>query len=260
MPMAPDLAELQSSISAALHGQASVAAQSYVCANGIAPAARLQVYCNNIRHTLMQALRITFPAVHGLVGEAFFDAAATAYIDQHPATDPWLENYGGQFAEFLGAFGPAASLPYLPDVAHLEALLNHARYAVDTAAIDLAALQRIDERQAAGLRFRVHPAVSLMRAEMPVDVILHAVLHGKDADLAALDLGAGPVRLLIHRGPQGVGVRRLDDTGWLFFSALMSGAPLAEAASHAAASVPDLLLAHLQHQDLVDFTLAGAPR
>lgn len=260
MPVAPSLAELQSQIGASLYAQASVAAQSYVCADGIAPAARLQIYRNNIHHTLMQALRITFPAVRRLVGETFFDAAALAYIDQHPATDPWLENYGGQFGAFLAAFSPAASLPYLPDVAHLEALLNQARYADDAASIDLAALQSIDERRAAGLRFRTHPAVSLMWAETPVDAILYAVLHGTDEDLAALDLRAGPVRLLIHRGPQGVGVRRLDDTGWRFFAALMSGAPLAEAASHAIAAVPELLLAHLQHQDLVGFTLADEAR
>jgi hypothetical protein len=260
MPVAPSLAELQSLLGAALYAPAGAAAQSYVCAAGIAPAERLQIYRNNVHHTLMQALRATFPAVLGLVGEAFFDAAALAYIARHPATDPWLENYGGEFGEFLAAFAPAASLPYLPDVAHLEALLNHARYADDAAAIDLAALQRIDETRAADLRFRTHPAASLMWAETPVDAILDAVLHGTDEDLAALDLDAGPVRLLIHRGAQGVGVRRLNADGWRFFSALMSGAPLGEAASHAAAALPELLLDHLQHQDLVGFTLAGEAR
>lgn len=260
MPVAPSLMELQSQIGASLNAQASIAVRSYVCADGIAPGARLQIYRNNIHHTLMQALRITFPAVRRLVGEAFFDAAALAYIDQHPATDPWLENYGGQFSEFLAAFSPAASLPYLPDVAHLETLLNKARYADDAATIDLAALQSIDERRAAGLRFRIHPAVSLMWAETPVDALLYAVLHGADEDLAAFDLYAGPVRLLIHRGPQGVGVRRLDDTAWRFIMVLISGAPLAEAASHAAANVSELLLGHLQHQDLVGFTLADDGR
>jgi hypothetical protein len=260
MPVAPSLAELQSQISASLYAPADAAAQSYVCAAGIAPAARLQIYRNNIHHTLMQALRITFPAVRGLVGEAFFDAAALAYIERHPATDPWLETYGGEFGEFLAAFAPAASLPYLPDVAQLEALLNQARYADDAAAIDLTALQRVDETRAADLRFRIHPAVSLMWAGTPVDAIVDAVLHGTDEDLAALDLDAGPVRLLIHRGLQGVGVRRLDADGWRFFSALMSGAPLGEAASHAATVVPELLLDHLQHQDLAGFTLVGEER
>jgi hypothetical protein len=248
---------LQSQIGAALYAPDGAAAQSYVCVAGIAPAARLQIYYNNIHNTLMQALRITFPAVLALVGEAFFDAAALAYIERHPATDPWLENYGGQLGEFLATFAPAASLPYLPDVAHLEALLNHARYADDATAIDLAALQRIDETRAAGLQFHIHPAASLMWAETPVDAILDAVLHGTDEDLEALDLDAGPVRLLIHRGSQGVRVRRLDAQGWRFFSALMSGAPLGEAAGHAAVAVPEMLLDHLQHQDLVGFTLAG---
>lgn len=255
MRVVPSLAELQSQIGVSLYAPTDAATQSYVCAAGIAPAARLQIYRNNIHHTLMQALRITFPAVRGLVGEAFFDAAALAYIERHPATDPWLETYGGEFGEFLAAFAPAAGLPYLPDVAHLEVLLNRARFADDAATIDLATLQSIDETHVAGLRFHPHPAVSLMWAEAPVDAILYAVLDGTDEDLAALDLHAGPVRLLIHRGPQGVGVRRLDDTGWRFSAALMLGAPLAEAARHAAAVVPELLLCHLQHGDLVGFTL-----
>jgi len=78
------------------------------------------------------------------------------------------------------------------------------------------------------MRWPPHPSMTLLCADYPVDVIWRGVLGGDDAALAAVDLGAGPVRLLVKRGAAGVEVSRLDDAAWRFAVALCEGRPLAE--------------------------------
>jgi uncharacterized protein (UPF0276 family) len=61
-----------------------------------------------------------YPVCRALVGARFFQAVSTRYTLQTPSLSPDLDDYGADFARFLCGLGPAATLPYLPDVAHLE--------------------------------------------------------------------------------------------------------------------------------------------
>jgi putative DNA-binding protein len=94
--------------------------------NILAPADRLSIYRNTSRIALTNALRLNFPAVHRLVGEDFFEAAADAFITREPPHTAWLDLYGESFPEFLRSFEPAAALLYLPDVARLERAVGRA--------------------------------------------------------------------------------------------------------------------------------------
>ena len=58
---------------------------------------------------------------------AFFGEAARQYIVGHPSLSGDLNDYGGEFAQFLAAYPHAADLPYLPDVARLEWAINNLR-------------------------------------------------------------------------------------------------------------------------------------
>ena len=100
---------------------------------------RLNIYRNTFVTGVTKALRLTYPAVHRLVGAEFFEGAAAIFIAQHPPQAAWLDEYGAEFADFVRDFEPAASLPYLADVARLEWAVSRALHAADEPPLDLQA-------------------------------------------------------------------------------------------------------------------------
>jgi len=211
----------------------------------------LGIYRNTCHGTLAAALALSFPAVHRLVGAAFFEACAQAYIPIHPPARAYLNDYGEEFPAFLGSYGPAAVLSYLPDVARLEWTVNRALHAPDATALDVAALSAIDARDVPMLRFVPHPAVSVLHVNVPADAIWRAVLEQDEAAMAAIDLAAGPAWLLIERGIGGVEVQRMSERSGRFAQRLCAGQTLqaaldAEAdGEHAAAELNAALADHL---------------
>jgi hypothetical protein len=69
----------------------------------------------------------------------------------------------------------------------------------------------------------------LLRADYPADAIWRAVLAGDDGALGTLDIHAGPVFLLVERGPSGVEVTRLGAPEWNFLAALCAEKPVLSA-------------------------------
>lgn len=80
----------------------------------------LNVYRNNWRSNLRNALRVTYPVVERLVGAEYFDWMADRFIDVQPSQSGNLDNYGAEIPEFIRDFPGVAELPYLADVAQLE--------------------------------------------------------------------------------------------------------------------------------------------
>lgn len=244
--MNPSLLELQQAVRRSLlTGDDRAIARQLA---GTAPAAheRLALYRNTFRVTLTRALRLSFPAVRKLVGDDFFDAVAHDFIAHEPPRSSHLDRFGGGLAAFLDGFAPAASLPYLGDVARLEWAVNQALHAPDAAAPDFAALSALAATDAERLRFTPHPSVRLLHTCHPARAIWRGVLEDDDAALASIDLTARPCWLLVHRGPGGVDVLPLDASAWNFTAALCDGQPLGAALqthgdAPAAATLADLI-------------------
>jgi hypothetical protein len=190
---------------------------------------RLGIYRNTVLSTLVNALRLSYPAVQRIVGADFFEAAAREFIRGHAPGSAYLNDFGGDFPRFLAQFAHAASLPYLADVAQLEWAINRALHAPDAPALDLARLASLGEDARAGVRFTAHPGLSLLRLLSPADAIWRAVLDQDDAAMAAIDPREAPVYLLIERDATGIQVRRLTAAGWRFTATLSAGKPLFEA-------------------------------
>jgi hypothetical protein len=226
--IAPSLLELQRVVSAGLAGDGQMAALEII-SDGIDATARLSIYRNTSATTLTAALSLNYPAVRKLVGDEFFEGAASVFIDGHRAGSACLDDYGREFGEFLAHFPPASSLPYLADVAELEWAVSRALHAPEAAALDLARLAELTTQASASLRLLPHPALSLVRANAPADAIWHAVLEGDDAALGAIDLADGPVYLLVQRRESSVCMQRLSEAAWRFTTALCAGTPLAAA-------------------------------
>jgi uncharacterized protein len=191
---------------------------------------RLSIYRNTCRSVLVNALRLSFPAVQDLVGEEFFEGAAQRFIDEAPNGVPgsaWLNEYGAEFPAFLASFPPAAGIAYLPDVAQLEWAVNRALHAPEAMPLDPTRLADAESASTrADVRLVPHGSITLLSLGSPADAIWRAVLDRDDAALAAIDPTEGPVWLLVERGTDGIGVRRLTQSAWRFTARLCAGYPL----------------------------------
>lgn len=219
----PTLLELQTAMRQSLVHR-DIAAVSAMLAAHVAPD-RLDIYRNTFLLTLTKALRLCFPAVQKLVGEEFFEGAAQVFIAEHPPRVAWLDQYGAEFPDFLRAFGPAASVPYLGDVAKLEWAVNCALHAADPEPLDAARLASVAPEDQGRIRLIANPSIALVQLGYPADTIWRAVLAGDDDALRKIDLDCGPVHVLVERRT-GVEVERLDVPPWEFLTALCAGEPI----------------------------------
>jgi hypothetical protein len=237
----PALRELQQAFGAFMQSENDDAVCSHIVEDGFSAAERLRIYRNTCRSVLVETLRMTYPAVDRLVGRDFFDMAAGQFIGAHPPRSGYLNQYGGAFADFLAALGPASALPYLADVARFEWALGVAANAVDAPVLEPGSLAALDPECHATLRFEPHPSVRFLALAYPADQIADAVLSGDDAAMAQVDLSSGPVRLLVHRGPGGVEAQRLERDAYDFVSRLCAGEALASVLETAPPESPALL-------------------
>src|SRR6266511_1419278 len=118
---------------------------AHVVDAGMSPAERLDVYRSTFASVLTKALRLSYPAVHRLVGAEFFDGAARIFVHERPPVSAYLDKYGAEFVEFLARFPPAASLAYLGDVARLEWAVNRALHAPDGEPLDVTRLAALEQ-------------------------------------------------------------------------------------------------------------------
>jgi hypothetical protein len=257
----PTLLELQRAMRASLLHQDDAAAVAMLADD--VPADRLDIYRNTFVTGLTKALRLSFPAVHRLVGDDFFAGMAPTFIAQEPPRAALLDEYGAAFPQFLSGFPAAASLAYLADVARLEWAVSRALHAPDVKPLDLARLQALPGGDQAGISFVPHPSVALLRLEFPADAIWRGVIGGDDAALAAIDLKSSPVDLLVERRATSVEVSRLEAAAWRFAALLCMGWSLTSVIA-ACPSLPGgggyeaMLAEHLAAGRLVDFHLAPA--
>ncbi len=251
----PTLLEVQRAMRASLVDRDDGAAAAMLAEH--VGADRLNIYRNTFITTATKALRLSFPVVHRLVGADFFDGAADLFVARHPPRVAYLDEYGAKFPEFLRTFRPAAALVYLADVARLEWAVSRAIHARDVEPLALARLGALSPEDQIRVCFVPHPSLALIRIDYPADVIWRGVLDGDDAALVAVDLDAGPIRLLVERRAAGIEVSRLDDCAWRFATALCDGRPLDAVLAAADGADADALLAeHLAAGRFIDFRLA----
>jgi hypothetical protein len=197
---------------------------------------RFAVYRNNVVVGLIEALRANFPAVCRIVGEEFFRVMARAYVASEPPTSPILLDYGAGFAHFIGRFEPAATLPYLPDVARIERAWTEAYHASDAEALAPAALATIPGDRVSDLCLAVHPSLRIVRSQFPALTIWR--MNVDDGVPSPVDLESGGEDVLVVRPAAGVEVRSMPPGGAEFVAALANRQSLAEATEAAMNAYP----------------------
>jgi len=201
-------------------------------ANGADPASRFAVYRNNVQGSLINALADSYPVVMQLVGDEFFRAMAGVFIQNHPPRSPLMSDYGSELADFISGFEPAASVPYLDDVARLERLRTLAYHAADALPLSQERIATVfaDADGLNELRIGLHPSLYLLDSNFAVVDIWAA--HQHDATLAGIDLNQAQHALILRNGLE-VEVFNVDLGISQFIRQLKAGLSLTQALASA---------------------------
>lgn len=196
--------------------------------NSSDPARRFAVYRNNVVVSLIEALAEAFPVTRELVGEDFFRAMARVFALARPPASAMMVDYGSDFADFIAAFPPAASLPYLADVARLERCRIEAYHAADAAPLDAARLAAAlaDPDLLPELCLALHPSLRLLASDYAI-VSLWAAHQGV-GELAGLHTSSPECALILRCGLD-VETTLIPPEAGAFVSCLQSGRRLEEA-------------------------------
>lgn len=117
------LAVLQSDFQSHLLGQPSDVARQIVV-RGISVEQRLHIYCNAYQVRLLENLKDAFEKTWAYLGDAEFEAAASAFINEHPPLQRNLRWYGEDFPEWLASRHVSES--EIAELALIDWQLRHA--------------------------------------------------------------------------------------------------------------------------------------
>lgn len=185
-------------------------------------AEQFAIYRDSVYAGLCKALATTYPVCQRLVGEVFFNAMVSRFISDHPSKHPDLNHYGRELAEFIAAFPPVSTLPYLADVARLEWAWHTAFNAETVASNSFNWLKDMPAGQYQELVFLLPASSSLLRSNYPV----HRIWEVNQVDYSgdtSVDLDTGGICLLIWRYGPNMHIDPLSEHEWVFLSRLAQG-------------------------------------
>lgn len=196
---------------------------------------RFSVYRNNVHVSLVNALAARFPVCSRIVGEAFFTAMARAYVADHKPASPVLLDYGSDFPVFIEHFPPAASVPYLPDIARLEVAWSEAYHAADQTPLSHADLQKYSPPALLGSALPLLAPTRLVRSPFSVGSIWSAHQQAQFVPPRAVQQ---PENILITRASVEVRVTAIASADADLVTALQQGTTFGQAASFVLATHP----------------------
>jgi len=193
---------------------------------------RFDVYRNNVAVSLTDALETAFPVVKKLVGDDFFRAMAGVYLRAYPPTSPVMMFYGASMPDFLAGFGPAQSVPYLPDMARLELALRHSYHAADAQPVAPDALGQLPPDSLPHVTFEFAPSVQMVPSTYPLHGIWQA---NTDATASNADIPKTAQPTLVTRPDLDPQLDPLTPEQAAVFTALQNAEPLGQALRHGGA-------------------------
>jgi hypothetical protein len=239
-----DLLELQRGFAAALRdAEATSCAVRWLAGDADLVAQRLAIYRANGVASATKALTAAYPVLLQVVGEEFFNGLARAYLRERPSTCGNLDDYGGEFADFLAEFPHTQTLPYLPDLARLEWLVHRAYGAADARTWDPADLMAIAPERQGEIRFEWAAGTAMTISPYPVAHIwsIHQPEHAGDF---AVDWTVAE-RALVARAGWRVTVTTLGPGDAAFYTSALAGGTLDDAAAAALNADPEFDLGAL---------------
>jgi hypothetical protein len=256
-PEGTTLAELQGRFAAALRAsddEADAAAAlfaQHVDGDGLAPAARVEVYRNNVLAMFEGALERTYPVLRRRVGDGYFRGLARAYRDAHPSRSGDLHWVGSSFPAWLASYLSGGEYAWLADLARLEWACEEAQVAGQSAPLEPAALARVAPDELGDARLVLQASVRLVESAYPVWSVWRE--NQPDAPGAPVDFSIGPQRVVVACGETGLVLHSVPEDHFRFVAALASGATLGMAVDESGIAIDQLpaLLAWLFSAGLV---------
>lgn len=217
----------------------------------------IEVYRNNYRGNLHDALTGAYPVIVQLVGDEFFRYLAKNHIAHHQSRSENLHHYGAALASFLRGFTAARELPYLPDMAALEWACHTAYFTKDTTPLALENLAQIPPGQYPDLIF--HTACQMVPSHYPIAAIWQAHQPDMDGDFH-IDLDKGGCVALVSRREFVVQVHELSASVADWLQRIQTGETLGTATTATLEHFPDFdlqttLLRLIDYAALTGFSL-----
>ena len=230
------LCELQQAFAEAI-----VEGKSYAVAEAMAEDGRalrsVALYRRLIRNNYVQALKITYPVLHRLVGDCSFGILARGYLKKYPSTSGDLFLYGCHFPAFLSELQLS---PLLIELARLEWACHEAYQAADSQPLSYDQLQAMALADPSQVTFRLHAASRLLSFPFPVHRVWQALQPDASADtVVALPLPEEETGVVVTRGDGKVQVTPLARTDYLLLEAMARGVDAASVERMAIESEPE---------------------
>ena len=186
-----------------------------------------QVYRNTVARSCIDALQANYPTINRLVGDEWMRAAAAVYAGSTLPDRPMLLAYGADFADFLRHFEPAASLPYLPDVARLDRCWTEAHIAATEAGLNHGELGMLSGSRLDRLRLVPHASARWhWSGEQPAYTIWS---RNRAAGTETGDIDWHGEGALLTRPQDHVTWRALDFAGCVFLDCCKNSGSVADA-------------------------------
>ncbi|MEP7314814.1 MAG: DNA-binding domain-containing protein [Pseudomonadota bacterium] len=213
-------ADRQEMFAAALVSPDAALPMGLVAGRGGDASERFAIYRNNVIVGLVDALQAAFPVTAQLVGDEFFRAMARVHVTRQLPATAVLADYGTGLPALIESFTPAASLPWLADVARLELAWSRAYGAADAEPLTPRQLLGIAPDQLLQARFALHPATHLLCSEHPVAALW---LAHQEAEVVRPPVNWVAECVLITRPVADVRVQPITAGEYEFLLALQGG-------------------------------------
>lgn len=226
----PSLREFQTRMASQLLGATPDAGAGLFTSALIGVEEGLAIYRANIEAAAANALRLTFPTVDRVVGQAYFNHLCALRVRLDPPRAACLSAYAEGFPRFLASAAQSHGLSYLADVAMF-----------DLALVSVANAEAGPGRRAqlgAAIWLELDPTLQVLRLDFPADEIRSAIDAG-EAALAQIDMHPCVRWHALWRDEDGVRARRVSSASGHFLTAIMSGRDLSEALGQASAQSPE---------------------
>ncbi len=224
------LANLQKEFWAALVDSDNAVLASICDEGNLKPSERIDIYRTNVRSLHVSVLMSVYPVCEKILGSDYFKQIAKKYVRQNPSKSVDLNEYGGQFANFLQSLieqrPELADFQYLADLAQLEWQIQEVYFSADNVKLDMAEFQNACVTQAGEMSFSLQESVSILDSEYPI-AELWEMHQSDDAEYKAI-VADGHEYLCIFRDGYQVSLRKINADLFSLIAAIRDGKTLAE--------------------------------
>ena len=232
----PQLHEIQQAFSKAIVEGKYHAVTAAMAGDGLA-LRRVALYRRLIRNNYVQALKITYPVLHRLVGDRSFVILARAYLKKYPSTSGDLFPHGCHLPAFLSELQLS---PLLIELARLEWACHEVYQAADSQPLSYDQLQALASVDPSQVTFQFHAAARLLSFPIPVHRAWLALQPEAPADeVVDLPLPEEETGVVVTRGEGKVQVTSLARTDFLLLEAMSRGVDAASVERIAIESEPE---------------------